>query len=313
MMFKRKIQYAFLVVGGILVSACSSESNAPSCPKVAAASFTPAPTYINLSYETTANANSYKVEHGPTGYTPGTGSSVVTSNPYLQIANLTPSTTYDVYITSICDAQNSSEPYKLSSVTTTPSNCTGTVTMSISQFSPSYISLSFSYSDSSPEKYDVEYGIQGFALGTGTKVSTMTTGNNTLDISPIQPDTNYDIYVRAVCYGNDPSAYVKYQYTSISSCPKPYNLSSYNITGSCNAGSGESRAFSWSYDSAAPISYTFCIVSGTDAPSATGGNSYITSNPSIALSGLYCLWNAFYVRANCSDGSSSQWAGPYYW
>lgn len=297
---------------GALLASCSAESNAPSCPKIATAYFSPAATAINLNYETTTSANSYKIEHGPTGYTPGTGSSVITSNPYLQIDNLTPSTTYDVYITSICDAQNSSEPYKLSSITTTPSQCTGSVTMSISQFSPNYISLAFYYSDSSPEKYDVEYGLHGFAQGTGTKVST-TSGNYTLDISPIQPDTNYDIYVRAVCNGNDPSAYVKYQYTSISSCPKPYNLSSYNISGSCNAGSGESRAFSWSYDSAAPTSYTFCIVSGTDLPSATGGNSYTTSNQSISFSGLYCLWDAFYVRANCTDGSSSQWAGPFYW
>lgn len=310
-MFKTKLYYAVLILGGVIMSSCSSESSAPSCPKVASASFTPGPTYINLDYATTASANSYKVEHGPTGYTPGTGASVITSNPYLQIGNLTPSTTYDVYITSICDAQNSSEPYKLSSVTTGPSNCTGTVTMSISQFSPNYISLAFYYSESSPEKYDVEYGLQGFALGTGTKVST-TSGNYTLDISPIQPDTNYDIYVRAVCYGNDPSAYVKYQYTSLGSCPKPYNLSSYNISGSCNAGLGETRAFSWSYGSAAPTSYTFCIVSGTDAPSATS-NAYTTSSQGITLSGLYCLWDAFYVRANCSDGSSSQWAGPYYW
>ena len=138
--------------------------------------------------------------------------------------------------------------------------------------------------------------------------------SNYITINNIQSSTTYDFYVRAVCSSyapNDTSNFVKYTYTTIGSCPAPHNLSSYVISGSCNAGLGATRAMSWSYDYGTPSSYTVSIVTQGDQPSATS-NAFTVSNNGITISGMYCLWTAFYVRANCQNGESSSWAGPYY-
>jgi len=54
-----------------------------------------------------------------------------------------------------------------------------------------------------PNSWDVEYGLHGFTLGTGTS-SNLT--DEELTLTGLQPDTYYDVYIRGVCddglYGN---------------------------------------------------------------------------------------------------------------
>jgi hypothetical protein len=269
------------------------------------------PTGIYFYFEANQNSNSYLIEYGPTGFSKGMGITRITSQTSLEIIGLTPSTTYDVYITSICSADDRSSDYKISSITTNASQCNGTVSLSLTQFySPSDVDLSISYSDSTPESYDIEYGLQGFTLGSGTKISTSYL-DTSLSVGNIQPLTNYDFYIRAVCYGNDPGSYRKFQYRTIESCPKPGNLDSYVISGSCTSGT-QTRAFTWSYLSGNPTSFTVSLVTNLNIYSPDSGSTTITSNTGIAFSNLFCLWKAFYVKANCTDGSSSGWAGPFY-
>ncbi len=171
------------------------------------------------------------------------------------------------------------------------------------------------YNDGSPSYYEIEYGPVGFTLGNGTRVNTNTQfSSNYLTVNGMQHSTTYDFYVRAVCNSSAPtdtSNFIKYTYTTVGSCPKPHGLNSDVISGACNVGSGATRVMSWHYDYGTPSSYTVCIVQQGDQPSATA-NAYTTMNNSIAISGMYCLWKAFYVRANCQNGDSSDWAGPYY-
>jgi hypothetical protein len=300
----------FILVVVLITAGCSSDSS-NSCGKVSNAGFNVSPTGIYVYFEGNQNSNSYLIEYGPTGFIKGTGTTRTTSQTSLDIIGLTPSTTYDIYITSICSADDQSNAYKLSSITTDASQCNGTVSLSLTQFySPSNIDLSISYSDSNPESYDIEYGLQGFTLGSGTKISTSYL-DTSFSVTNIQPLTNYDFYIRAVCYGNDPSPYRKFQYTTIESCPKPGNLDSYVISGSCNSGT-QTRAFTWSYLSGNPTSFTVSLVTNSNINSPDTGNTTVTSNNGIAFSGLFCLWKAFYVKANCTDNSSSDWAGPFY-
>ena len=307
-MLKNSVIVLFMSLILLVVVSCSSESNV-SCPKVNNVQFNTGSTYVDIYFNGNESANSYKSEHGPTGFVAGTGISQIGSNYYFSAQNLMPSTTYDFYVTSICSESEQSQPYKLSSVTTNPTQCAGDASLSIVQlYSVNSIDLSCSYSGFSPEKYDIEYGLQGFTLGSGTKV---TTTSSSLSVNNIQPSTSYDFYIRAVCAGNDPSAYKKFQYTSIENCPKPGNLNSYNISGSCNSGS-ETRAFTWSYLIGNATSYTISLVTNSTINNPDAGNTEITSNTGITFSGLFCLWKAFYVKANCGTSSSSSWAGPYY-
>ncbi|UMY64685.1 MULTISPECIES: fibronectin type III domain-containing protein [unclassified Flavobacterium] len=306
----RKLGGGALIALVWFLGGCSGDDGG-GCGKIKSATFFARPTAIDLSFETTADANSYRIEYGPTGFTPGSGQSMTTSTSYVTVSGLTPSTTYDVYVTSICSAESTSKPYELSSITTNPSECTGTASVSVTQYSTTTASLYFSYTNSQPNHYELEYGLQGFTRGTGTRLST-TGSDYTIDLSNLQTSTAYDFYIRAVCYDTDGTPWTKVPYTTVASCPQPTNLNSYNISGACNSGNGETRGFTWSYEFGQPTSYTISVVSASGVNNPAGGTTFTTSNPSIALSGMYCNWDAFFVRANCGNGESSAWAGPFY-
>ncbi|WP_313805673.1 hypothetical protein [Flavobacterium sp.] len=70
------------------------------------------PTMISFYFDNGNNANSTTVEYGVTGFTQGTGTTVITSNSYIGIENLSPGTTYDFYFTGICSATEKSETVK---------------------------------------------------------------------------------------------------------------------------------------------------------------------------------------------------------
>lgn len=292
---------------GILLltfNGCSSESE-EGCGKVSNVFInTVGPTYLGISFQPANNVNSYLIEYGPAGFTKGTGTSFPTSQFGFYIENLTPSTIYDIYITSLCE-QGQTNTHKISNIATEQSQCTGQVSATMNQWtSTQNISIYFEYSGGNANSYEVEYGLQGFVLGNGTKVNF---NSNSGSIQGIQVNTTYDIYVRAICFQNDKSAAVKYTYTTIGSCPKPISLSTTLISGSCTQGTAL-RNFSWHYDYSNAQSFTISLVTQGGLPQ--NGSQHTTSNRSIAFSNMFCNWKQFYVRANCSDGSTSEWAGP---
>lgn len=59
----------------------------------------------------TSQAPAYRIEYGLHGFTPGTGDTITTNTRSITLTNLQPSTSYDVYITALCDTtQSTSEP-----------------------------------------------------------------------------------------------------------------------------------------------------------------------------------------------------------
>lgn len=52
--------------------------------------------------------------------------------------------------------------------------------------------------------YVIEYGVSGFAIGTGTSITESTTST---DLSNLDPETTYDVYVEVVCSSNNSSMY----------------------------------------------------------------------------------------------------------
>jgi hypothetical protein len=301
--------FATLFLFVLLMGCSGGDDGGSNCGKVESVTFSTTPVAVTLYFTGGTNANSFKVEYGPTGFRQGTGTSVVTSNTQIEVTGLVPSTTYDFYITGICSDTENSTPYKLSSVTTQASQCTGTTSVQFGQLYPNEIDLQFTYSGGYAEYHEVEYGPVGFTLGTGTKATT-SFGTSSKTLTGIQASTTYDFYVRSYCASGEKTPFVKFSYTTMNGCPKPTNLSSWIVSGSCNSGTA-TRAFSWSYLAGTPQSYTISIVQGaTDNPAE--GNTFVTSTTGISISNMFCNWRAFYVRANCTGNDSSEWAGPYY-
>jgi hypothetical protein len=302
-----KTLFKSTLLAGMLLfvfNGCSSGGD-ESCGKVSNVNiYNTGPTYISFNFQGINNVNSYLIEYGPAGFTKGTGTSFPTSQTGTTIENLTPSTLYDIYITSLCE-QGQTNSYKIANIATEQSQCTGQVTATMNQWtSTQNISIYFEYSGGNAGNYEVEYGLQGFTIGNGTKI---TFSSNSGTIQNIQTSTTYDIYVRAICFQNDKSATKKYTYTTIGSCPKPNFLNTVLISGNCNQGTAY-RNFSWNYDYTNAQSFTISLVGQGGLPQ--NGNQFTTSNQSIAFSNMFCTWKQFYVGANCLDGSTSEWAGP---
>lgn len=73
--------------------------------------------------------------------------------------------------------------------------CSAIFNLTVNSVDTTHAELSWTYEGVS-NHFEAEYGLQGFEQGTGTLVSV---GTNTLSLSGLTPDTNYDVYVHCVC------------------------------------------------------------------------------------------------------------------
>ena len=81
----------------------------PTCPRPLHVTASNATTNsIDLSWDQSGTPNSWVIEYGPAGFTPGTGTEVTaTTNPFT-VTNLTPSTIYNFYVTADCGGGDTS-------------------------------------------------------------------------------------------------------------------------------------------------------------------------------------------------------------
>ncbi len=294
-----------------LLMTCSKDSDSPSCPKVSNINFSTSPTEIFISFSSDQEVNSFRIEYGLSGYIPGTGSSIITSNQGYSIQGLDTSTTYDIYITSICSAEDESNPASLLSVTTEMSQCQSTPYLEVNQFSLNNVNLSYGVSGVNVRNYEIEYGLEGFSIGSGTVITT-DSFDTSFNVNNLDPSTTYDFYVRANCSdsGNDYGPRIMKQFTTLPYCPEPFNLDVTYISGTSCSSSLIVYRFDWDYYIGSNVvNFTVSTPDLGDPPTAS--QQFTTSNESISLQGFFCGQHDFYVKANCDDGSSSEWAGPF--
>ena len=151
----------------------------------------------------------WSVEYGVTGFTPGTGSLLTNINlSQQQIPNLTPLTTYDVYIYAACANGQTSAPL-IASVQTKPLCADPTNLAAVTAADSLFASWNWALNVSPLSGFNLQYGNVGFDLYTGTEVAA--NGANYADTivnaAGFVSGVSYDYYVQAVC-GTDTSNYV---------------------------------------------------------------------------------------------------------
>lgn len=156
-----------------------------------------------------SNETQWSVEYGPTGFTPGSGSLLTNiANSEQQIPNLTPLTTYDVYIYANCANGETSVPL-IASVQTKPLCADPTNLAAITAADSVFASWNWTQNISPVTGFNLQYGNTGFDLYTGTEV--VANGANFADTIVNAPvfvsGVSYDMYVQSVC-GTDTSNYV---------------------------------------------------------------------------------------------------------
>ncbi len=167
--------------------------------------------------------SSWVLEIGVSGFTPGTGSTYNTGSEYYNFTNLQAQTTYDFYIKSKCGASTFGEnvgPF----TTTTLSACSTPNSAYTSNIEA--CGFYFGWNGIDENAWEVEYGVSGFTLGTGTIVNTSQTQIHITE--NITPNTTYEVYVRANCGSDGYSNYTNALVVTTESFP---GVSSSFLTG----------------------------------------------------------------------------------
>jgi hypothetical protein len=145
------------------------------------------------------------VEYGVNGFTPGSGTQVVvTPNPTTTITNLTQNTAYSFWLRGVCSVQDSSLWIGPSNVTT-PLWCPNPSGLAANVVADTAF-LAWTPGSGAETMWNIEYGVSGFTLGTGTSYSTTTNAPDTL--SGLNLGTLYQYYVQASCASGDTSLFV---------------------------------------------------------------------------------------------------------
>ena len=152
------------------------------------------------------------------------------------------------------------------------------------------------------DAWEIQYGAEGFSIGTGTIVDFTSTSSS---ISALTPGINYEFYIRTKCGNGDYSSWLGpvSPGTQLTACANPRNVTATRLLTDVTKVSvswlanGDENSWQVQYGNTG-----FTIGSGTILNSTT--NNKVVSN---------LLENAsydFYVRSTCSSDQNSTWIGP---
>lgn len=156
--------------------------------------------------------NNYELKYGLEGFDPETQGVLVPAlnnvNTYIINADLAANTNYDVYVRTVCDADNDDYSNWTKASFTTYPTCWVPVDLTVTGTTQTTATLSWANNELAPTaatRWEVSYGPAGFGDPEyrGTKVET--TNNTAFEVTGLNHTTKYDFYVRAICSATDKS------------------------------------------------------------------------------------------------------------
>ena len=157
-----------------------------------------------VTWTDTFNSSYWIVEYGASGFTVGTGTSIVVYGTTTTLTGLAPDSSYDVYVTPDCligDAVTEHISFRTI-------GCPPVENLSVSNITQT--SADITWTDTlNTTSWTVEYGVSGFSVGTGTSVVVNDTSTT---LTGLTPYTLYDVYVTPNCIiGNSVMAHVDFR------------------------------------------------------------------------------------------------------
>ena len=156
--------------------------------------------------------NNFELKYGLEGFDPETQGVLVPAlnnvNTYIINADLAANTNYDVYVRTVCDADNDDYSNWTKASFTTYPTCWVPVDLTVTATTTNSATLSWANDSLAPTqatRWEVSYGLAGFGDPEyrGTKVET--TNNTAFEVTGLNHSTKYDFYVRAICNATDHS------------------------------------------------------------------------------------------------------------
>jgi hypothetical protein len=148
----------------------------------------------DITWAVSDSADTYNIEYGLAGFTLGTGTLINTADLFLNLTDLLQNTGYQFYIQSDCgggEMSNFAGPFLFTTLLSCPAPTSVMVTDVDATFAEISWDLSFAAIG-----YNVEYGLAGFALGSGAVINTT---NFVTTVNGLTQNTAYDFYVHSDC------------------------------------------------------------------------------------------------------------------
>ena len=239
---------------------------------------------------------SWTVSWGNPGFDPDAGTIINTPTTSVGIGGLTSQTSYEFYVKSDCDQANNEwfGPVEFRTSCPAPTN------LGVANITQTGATLTWS-PGGSEVAWEIKYGLVGFNLD---EAELFATGNSTAHIvNNLQPNTNYEFYVRANCntvtdgsqIGSSSAFSGPFRF---STCLPPINLTIDSFT-------QNSVSLDWDSNSQTTWEVRYGEVDGFDpatAPVVTVNTSNYTVT-GLCPNTLY----KFAVRALCSSTTESEW------
>jgi len=254
-------------------------------------------TSVNINWTAGSSETSWDIEYGPAGFTIGSGTSLTVTTPSASLSGLSANTAYDIYVRATCSGGLISG---WESIQITTLTCLPVSNISITNITSTTATVSWT-AGGSETAWNIEYGLAGFAQGSG--MTAFASGTPTTTLSGLSANTTYDIYIRASCFGGSVSTWISSQFSTTVAPPPPPCIAITNL--SSTSISENSISVSWT---AGGSETTWNIEYGTAGFSQGSGTNLTVSATNATLSGLTAnTAYDIYVRANCGGTNVSSW------
>lgn len=162
-------------------------------------------TTATLNWQSAVSTSVYELEYGPVGFVPGDGVMVSPTQSSYNASDLTPSTDYEFYVNLYCPDMDTfsdlSGPLEFTTLDSNPF-CEDPTNFMVRNNNQAIGSdyVNFKWDGAGNNGFEIEYGPEDFAHGTGT---IHTEGENGWGIvTGLSANTTYDFYVRNNCEPN---------------------------------------------------------------------------------------------------------------
>ena len=159
---------------------------------------------VTVSWNADPLAVSWIIEYGYHGFDQGTGTTIPTTLSSYTITGLLDDMQYDFRVRAVCGTDWMSEGWANVSATTQAGGVPCEAPTNVSAVVAGNSATISWTANTGNISYELEYGTRGFGLGSGTTVNAT---SSPVTLNNLDYETDYDVYVKAICDQNTYSAW----------------------------------------------------------------------------------------------------------
>lgn len=159
-------------------------------------------TSIDISWTENGTASEWEVAYGEIAFDPENEGTTVTveTNPNTTLDGLDPDSTYEVYVRAVCGPDNKSDFVGPEQFTTDLEPCNTPTNIVIDPEQVTNTTADVSWTPGGSESsWNVIYGEAGFDFGNEGESLNIDNGIPEITLTNLEPNTDYDVYVVALC------------------------------------------------------------------------------------------------------------------